>query len=93
MKCGVPQAVLLAFGIASIAVAGVVRNKDDAYETGLALWRKPDKLGHACASCHSADGIELAVYNYDLATIRRRATPHLGAEDAAKLGQYFVSLR
>lgn len=66
---------------------------EDPLQAGILLWRTPDKLGRACASCHSPDGIELAAYAYDSATIRRRATPHLGAVAADKLAAYFLALR
>ena len=60
---------------------------------GLALWRKPDKAGRACASCHSADGIEIARYNFDETDIIRRATPHLGESDAREIAKYILDLR
>ncbi|HVT13458.1 MAG TPA: hypothetical protein VHE55_14430 [Fimbriimonadaceae bacterium] len=62
-------------------------------EDGIALWRKTDGQGRACASCHSPDGIELVAYGYDEATFRRRAEPHLGKENAAKLATYLIGLR
>jgi hypothetical protein len=48
---------------------------------GLALWRKPDKEGMACANCHSADAIDLAVIGYPDAAIMRRGLLHLQAGD------------
>jgi hypothetical protein len=83
---------LLPFVIALLCLRGNPV-PDDPLKTGLTLWRKPDKLGHACASCHSADGIELAAFAYDGVTIRRRATPHLGPADADLLAAYFEALR
>lgn len=81
----VPVGVVLA----AVASGGFTNSQDD----GIAIWRKPDSKGRACASCHSPDGIELAAYGYDEATIIRRATPHLGEADAKKLGAYITSLR
>jgi len=75
------------------ALPGWQTAKPDDYAAGLAIWRKPDKEGRACASCHSPDGIELAAYRFDTATIERRATPHLGAADAAVLARYIIALR
>lgn len=60
---------------------------------GLALWRKPDKSGAACASCHSPDGIEIAAYRFDDRTILRRASPHLGQAGAARILEYIHGLR
>lgn len=87
------QILILASGVTFPSVVGRNQVEQSPYSRGLALWRKPDKLGRACASCHSPDGIELAAYGYDEATIRRRATPHLGPDSARQLGRYIVELR
>ncbi|HTQ08911.1 MAG TPA: hypothetical protein VMI31_02455 [Fimbriimonadaceae bacterium] len=81
--------VALCLAIASAATVGW-RSPQDA---GIDLWRKPDKEGRACASCHSPDGIELAAYAFDDATIERRATPHLGVADGKLLAEYIDSVR
>lgn len=81
-----PLAVL---GLGAIGASGV----SDVYDQGIELWRTPDSQGRACASCHSSDGIELAAYGYDGATLVRRATPHLGAANAKKLSDYILALR
>ncbi|MFI5384516.1 MAG: hypothetical protein ACHQ50_00180 [Fimbriimonadales bacterium] len=65
----------------------------DALKEGLAVWRMPDKSGAACASCHSPDGIELAAYAFDDATILRRATPHIGHTGGLQVVQYIHALR
>lgn len=49
---------------------------------GLAIWRKPDSEGAACANCHSPDAIDLAVIGYADAEIMRRGLVHLAASDA-----------
>lgn len=50
---------------------------------GLVAWRKPGAINHqaSCSSCHGPDGFELAMYDFDDATIRRRAKPHLSGTD------------
>lgn len=85
--------VPIAIAIAAVAMGGLSPKVTNPSEDGIAIWRNPDSKGRACASCHSPDGIELAAYGYDEATIVRRATPHLGEEDAKKLGVYIISLR
>ncbi len=68
---------------ASIQPVGSPRGKT-AYEKGLEAWRKVGFVNNAsCASCHGPDGLELAIYNFDDATIKRRALIHVNAEDAA----------
>lgn len=49
---------------------------------GLAMFRKRDAHGAACASCHSPDGLDLALIGYPDATILRRALMHLSPDDA-----------
>ncbi len=85
--------LFLCLALASVEYAAFSRPASDAYTEGLAVWRKPDKLGRACASCHSADGIELAAYGYDDRTIVRRATPHQGAVAAQIIARYIRELR
>lgn len=51
----------------------------------LAIWRKPDAQGRACASCHSPDGIELAAFRFADKDVLRRASRHLDAEDQASI--------
>lgn len=61
----------------------------------LAVWRKPGRIdgGAACAACHSPDGLELARWAFDDATIVRRALPHLDADDATKLVEFVHAVR
>lgn len=67
----------------------------NALVAGLRVWRKPGAIdnGAACATCHSPDGIELAVYKFDDKDIIRRASPHLGVEDSQLLVDYIHALR
>ncbi|HWA82519.1 MAG TPA: hypothetical protein VG820_03735, partial [Fimbriimonadaceae bacterium] len=83
----------LPISLAVLAFATQTPSPSGSSEDGIALWRKTDSQGRACASCHSPDGIELAAYGYDEATFRRRAEPHLGKENAAKLAKYLLGLR
>jgi hypothetical protein len=58
----------------------------DALKDGLSAWRTPGKIaGAACADCHGPDGLELAIYNFDDADLRRRATPHLETPDVERI--------
>lgn len=78
----------------TILVADVRRQVDDeAIREGLVVWRKLDKHGQACASCHSPDGIELAAYDFDSQNIRRRAANHLLEPDGIKIDQMILALR
>jgi len=62
---------------------------------GLKVWRKPGAINNAaaCATCHSPDGIDLAVYNFSDDDIMRRALRHLPPEDCSVLVQYIHALR
>ncbi|MDX2022689.1 MAG: cytochrome c [Deltaproteobacteria bacterium] len=62
-------------------------------EAGLALWRKPDKEGAACASCHSPDAIDLAVIGYGDDAIVRRATLHHPPDIAVQLVDFVHAQR
>jgi hypothetical protein len=68
---------------------------NETLQEGLRLWRKPGAIqnGAACATCHSPDGIELAIYNFDDSNIKRRALPHLGDPDADRIVAYIHALR
>jgi hypothetical protein len=96
---------LLIFGLmagvtAGLAEPGAARSghlssKANNLADGLAIWRKPGRIqgGAACATCHSPDGIELAVYNFDDADLMRRARPHLDEQDSTSIVQYIHALR
>ncbi len=59
---------------------------ESPYLQGIAAWRKAGFVdGSACASCHGPDGLELAVYDFSDATIKRRAAMHVGPEDADRI--------
>lgn len=62
---------------------------------GLIVWRKPGAINHAaaCASCHGPDGYELAMYDFDDATLRRRAKPHLSPADADEIVSLIHAVR
>lgn len=51
---------------------------------GMAAWRRIGSHG-SCSSCHSPDGIDLALIGYSDADITRRALDHVSAGDAAKI--------
>src|SRR4051812_27184135 len=59
---------------------------------GITLFRKLDNDRVSCGFCHSADGIEIAAYDFGDATILRRATPHLGA-DAEGMVKFIHAVR
>lgn len=68
---------------------------EEALAKGLAVWRESGRIqnGAACATCHSPDGIEIAAYNFDDATLLRRAKPHLNLADCQTLINYVHALR
>lgn len=80
--------------IAALAI-GQSPASPQAHSQGLTLWRKPGAIDNhaACATCHSPDGIELAFYGFDDATILRRAHRHLSESDSRKLVAYFRDYR
>lgn len=95
LKSGIAAAtMLLAFGALGTPLS-VPNGKSDILAAGLKIWRKPGAIqGHAaCATCHSPDGIEIAAYNFSDADLRRRALPHLAAQDADVLVEYVHALR
>lgn len=53
---------------------------DEIITEGLEGWRKPGVIqdGAACANCHAPDALDLAYFNFDDATLKRRAEPHVG---------------
>ena len=62
---------------------------------GLEAWRRPGAIqgGAACANCHAPDAYDLAYFDFDDATIRRRVGPHLGAADADRIVALVRALR
>ncbi len=58
---------------------------EQRYTAGLALWRKADARGTACASCHTPDAVDLSAIGYGDDAILRRALLHLGIDDALAL--------
>jgi len=66
----------------------------DAYREGLVAWRTPGKVdGHACAQCHGPDGLEIAMYDFDDAALRRRAKAHLDDAQAEKVVSLIHAVR
>src|SRR6056297_983717 len=53
---------------------------DAIISEGLEAWRKPGVIqqGAACANCHAPDALDLAYFNFDDNTLKRRAEPHGG---------------
>lgn len=68
---------------------------DLAIAKGLVAWRKPGAINHqaACANCHGPDGYELAIYNFDDATLRRRAKPHLQPAEVEEIVSLIHAVR
>lgn len=72
---------------------------DAALAEGLRIWRQQRVDIHgvnkgACASCHSADGIELALWSFQDADIVRRAhIDGVALDEQGKLVRYFAALR
>ena len=58
---------------------------DDELRTLLAAWRKQDLSGLACAHCHAPDAMDLAVFAISDADILRRASFHVGPDDAQSI--------
>ena len=87
--------VLLAFPL--IVIGGhqteVSTSKPSSSPISLAAWRKLDAKGQACASCHSPDGLELAVYGFSDADILRRARNHLPPAEADQIVEQIHQLR
>jgi hypothetical protein len=51
----------------------------------LASWRTTDRSGMACAHCHAPDAMDLALFDFPDADIRRRAAFHVGPADAENI--------
>lgn len=51
----------------------------------LASWRTADRSGMACAHCHAPDAMDLALFDFPEADIRRRASFHVGLQDAENI--------
>lgn len=61
---------------------------DEVFRKGLVAWRTPHSEG-ACASCHTADAVDLARFNYTDAVILRRA---MGQEATVEQAYAIVDL-
>ena len=75
---------------------------DQIIAEGVEAFRKPGAIqnGAACANCHAPDGLDLAYFNFDDNTIKRRAEPHvsqysfqLSASDFKKIQKLIDALR
>lgn len=51
----------------------------------LEAWRRSDRSGMACAHCHAADAMDLALFDFPLADIRRRASFHVEPPDVEQI--------
>ena len=53
---------------------------DQIIAEGVKAFRKPGAIqqGAACANCHAPDGLDLAYFDIDSKTLKRRAEPHVG---------------
>ncbi len=62
---------------------------------GLVSWRKAGAIqgGASCASCHAPDAFDLAYFDFDDQTIRRRVAPHLGERDAQRIVELVKAIR
>lgn len=62
---------------------------------GLVAWRKPGAIqgGASCASCHAPDAFDLAYFDFDEATLRRRVAPHLDERDADRIVALVEAIR
>ena len=81
-------------GLSSFQNSAPAASDKSAIDKGLIAWRKVGYVNNAsCASCHGPDGLEIAVYNFDDATIRRRAAIHVNAEDSDAIVGMIHSLR
>ena len=58
---------------------------DDQLRANLAAWRKQDLSGLACAHCHAPDAMDLAMFAISDADILRRASFHVGPDDAQSI--------
>lgn len=56
---------------------------DEVIAEGMIAWRKTGTImeGAACANCHAPDAIDLAYFDFEPNTIRRRAKKHTGKLD------------
>ena len=73
----------------------VERSQDQVVADGIASFRTPGAIqdGASCASCHAPDGYDLAYFDFDDATLRRRVEPHLSAEHADRIVALVHALR
>lgn len=94
LAAGAALALPWALGLMNIQNSAPPPANKSAIEKGLEAWRKVGYVNNAsCASCHGPDGLEIAVYNFDDATIRRRAAIHVNAEDSAAIIGMIHALR
>ncbi len=91
VRIAFPFLVLLA-GLISVPCA-TTHPQDPTIRKGLELFRKPDRTGRACSSCHSPDGIELAAFGFSAEDIVRRSRQHVTEQEAQALADYLKQLR
>src|SRR2546423_6355107 len=85
--------IFSAGAIVAYSQGGPVAENERAYQEGLEMWRRADLGNNSCSFCHSFEGTELAVYNFDDETLRRRAEPHFGKAEAPKLVEFIHAVR
>jgi len=79
--------------VAPWVVAATGSNARTARVTVAAAWRKQDRLGRACVSCHSPDGLEIAAYAFSDEDIMRRARSHVSEDDARQIVEMIHGVR
>lgn len=96
--------LLFAWGCkeASLSTDASEQEIEQIITEGLEAWRKPGAIqnGAACANCHAPDGIDLAYFDIDDKTLKRRGEPHvsefsqlLTASDFKKIDKMIDALR
>ena len=81
--CVISDASAQAYGGGLAPVPGTVVDRD--VRVLLDSWRKQDLSGLACAHCHAPDAVDLAMFAISDADILRRASFHVGPEDAQSI--------
>lgn len=64
---------------ASLSADASEEELEQIISEGIEAWRKPGAIqeGAACANCHAPDALDLAYFDFDNKTIKRRAEPHV----------------
>jgi hypothetical protein len=70
-----------------------VLSDDEVLRQGLVAARTPDSNGYACVNCHAPDLFDLAHFDYDEATLARRALLHVDEKLAKQVFRYIAVQR